>query len=265
MATYAGAAAAAGTPMIVSNNSSFPIDKISAAAKGTLWFQLYPREDFEQNLPIVDQAQAAGCRAIVATVDQTASYYERSQHYRHILGEGSSRFRGGARGRQAAPPSNPYRVGGGRLWYNWGFIEKIRPVLKVPLLAKGILTAEDAKLCVEHGLDGIVVSNHGGRSMDYGPSTLEVLAEVVDAVEGRIPVLIDGGFRRGTDVLKALALGAKAVCLGRVPRWGVAAYGTPGVQRVLEIVQGELLMAMAHTGRPALASIDRSLVRTDFP
>ena len=100
--------------------------------------------------------------------------------------------------------------------------------------------------------------------MDYGPATLEVLAEVVDGTKGRIPVLVDGGFRRGTDVLKALALGAKAVCLGRVPRWGLAAYGPQGSQRILEIVQGELVMAMAATGRPTLASIDRTLVRTDF-
>jgi isopentenyl diphosphate isomerase/L-lactate dehydrogenase-like FMN-dependent dehydrogenase len=136
--------------------------------------------------------------------------------------------------------------------------------VKLPLLAKGILTAEDAQLCIEHGLDGVYISNHGGRSMDYDPSTLEVLPEIVDAVRGRVPVLIDGGFRRGSDILKALALGASAVCLGRVPRWGLAAYGAAGVQRVLEVVQTELALAMAYTGRPSLDSIDRTLVKTDF-
>jgi isopentenyl diphosphate isomerase/L-lactate dehydrogenase-like FMN-dependent dehydrogenase len=151
-----------------------------------------------------------------------------------------------------------------RLWYNWPFVEKIRPYIKVPFLAKGILTAADAKMCVESGMDGIIVSNHGGRSMDYGPSTLEMLPEIVAAVQGRIPVLIDSGFRRGTDVLKALALGAKAVGLGRAPRWGLASFGEAGVMRVLEIVQGELLLALAHTGRPNLASIVRTLVKTDF-
>ena len=266
---YQGATAAANTPMIVSNNSSLPIGKIAGSGKAPLWYQLYPREEFDQNLQIVEEAQAAGCKAIVATVDQTASYYERAQHNRHLAAPGG-RGRGAAvaGGRNAVrqtAPRNPYRVNDGRLWYHWGFIEKLRPTLKVPLLAKGILTAEDAKLCVEHGLDGVVVSNHGGRSMDYGPSTLEVLAEVVDAVEGRIPVLIDGGVRRGTDVLKALALGAKGVCLGRVPRWGLAAYGPAGAQRIIEILQGELLLAMAHTGRASLATVDRSLVRTDFP
>ena len=118
------------------------------------------------------------------------------------------------------------------------------------MVAKGVLTAEDARRCVEHGLDGIVVSNHGGRALDYSPSSLEVLPEIVDAAAGRIPVLVDSGFRRGSDILKALALGASAVCLGRVPRWGLGAFGAPGVQRVLEILQAELVLAMAHTGRP---------------
>jgi isopentenyl diphosphate isomerase/L-lactate dehydrogenase-like FMN-dependent dehydrogenase len=132
------------------------------------------------------------------------------------------------------------------------------------MLAKGILTGEDAKLCVDHGFNGIYVSNHGGRSVDYGPSTLEVLAEIVDAVQGRVPVLFDSGIRSGSDILKALGLGAKAVCIGRGVRWGLAAYGPEGVQRILEILQAELVMAMAQTGRPTLASIDRSLVRTRF-
>ena len=281
-ASRQGAQAASNTPMIVSNNASLPMDKIGAAATSPLWFQLYPREEFSQNMDLVNDALSAGCTAIVVTVDQTAAYYERAQHNRHLAGEGNTRRAavstgapgGRAAGGRAAVPggrqvaaaraTNPYRVADGRLWYNWEYISKLRAAVKVPLLAKGILTGEDAKLCIEHGLQGVVVSNHGGRSMDYGPSTLEVLPEIVDAVQGRVPVLVDGGFRRGTDVLKALALGAKAVGLGRVPRWGVAAYGAAGMQRILEIVQAELVMAMAGTGRPTLASIDRTLVRTDF-
>ena len=152
-----------------------------------------------------------------------------------------------------------------RLWYEWRFFDQIRPFVKVPLLAKGILTGDDAKKCLEHGCDGVYVSNHGGRSMDYGPSTLEQLPEIVDAVRGRAPILFDSGIRRGTDILKALALGANAVCLGRVPRWGLGAYGPEGVQRVVEIMQAELVQAMAHAGRATLDSINRSLVRTDFP
>ena len=267
-AMHQGATAAASTPMLVSSAPTVPFEKVGAAASGPLWFQLYAREDFDATRELLDQAQALEYRAVAMTVYQTASFYERALHDRH-LGVGapdSSRFAtsGFARARQTGP-RNPYRVRDDRLWYNWPFVEKLRGTLKVPLLLKGIVTAEDARLCLEHGADGIIVSNHGGRSMDYGCSALEALPEVVDAVAGRIPVLIDSGFRRGTDVLKALALGAKAVCFGRVPRWGLGAYGAAGVQRVLEILQGELVMAMAHTGRPTLASIDGTLVRTDFP
>jgi isopentenyl diphosphate isomerase/L-lactate dehydrogenase-like FMN-dependent dehydrogenase len=137
-------------------------------------------------------------------------------------------------------------------------------MLKAPLLVKGILTAEDATLCVEHGVDGIIVSNHGGRSMDYGPSTLEVLPEIVAAVNRRIPVITDSGYRRGSDILKALALGADAVLLGRTTRWALGAFGAPGVQRLLEMAQQELVAAAAAAGRPTRASIDRSIIRTRF-
>jgi 4-hydroxymandelate oxidase len=267
VATHRGASAASETPMILSFGASFRGEDVMKAGSGPMWSQLYGREKFEENLPLVENVQAAGFKAIVLTVDQTAAYYERVQHLQHLSGRGN---RGGrsSRGRRGAEPeetANPYHIRYDRLWYNWPFIEKIRPYIKVPFLAKGILTAADAKLCVESGLDGIIVSNHGGRSMDYGASTLEMLPEIIDAVAGRIPVLVDSGFRRGSDALKALALGAKAVCLGRVPRWGLAAFGDAGVQRVMEIVQAELAVAMAETGRPNLASIDRTLVRTHFP
>lgn len=259
-ATHQGATAAANTPMIVSNNASQPIDQIAAAATGPLWFQLYPREDLNATREILDKAQASGCRAIVVTIDQQASEYERELHDRHLTPVSNRR----APARAPLAPSNPYRIRDRRLWYTWKYFDQIREMVKVPMLAKGILTAEDAKLCLEHGLDGVYVSNHGGRSIDYGPATLEVLPEIADAVAGRVPVLFDSGIRRGSDILKALALGATAVCVGRVPRWGLAAYGPLGVQRVLEILQAELVQAMAATGRPTLASINRSLVRTDF-
>ena len=181
---------------------------------------------------------------------------------------------GGARGggaeaadpHRAAPLTGParYRLGTGRLWYTWQYLDDIRKLIKVPMLVKGILTAEDARLCVEHGMDGIIVSNHGGRSMDYGPSTLEVLPEIVAAVNGKVPIITDSGYRRGTDILKALALGAQAVMLGRTTRWALGAFGAPGVQRLLEILQGELVEAAAAAGRSTLKSIDSSLVKTNF-
>lgn len=265
MATYQGTTAASATPMIVSNVSSFPFEKIATAAKGPLWFQLYPKQDLEANREVLDRAQAAGCKAVVVTIDQQASVYERALHDRNLGGASLRRAPGAASARARGTPGNAYRVDENRLWYEWKFFDEIRSMVKVPMIAKGILTAEDARLCLEHGLDGVYVSNHGGRSLDYGPSSLEVLPEVVDAVRGRVPVLFDSGIRRGSDVLKALALGASAVCLGRLPRWGLAAYGPPGVQKMLEIVQAEFKQAMIATGRTTLASINRSLVRTDFP
>ena len=262
LAMHQGSTAASETPMIVSNNASFPMEKIGAAAKGPLWFQLYPRQQVEASREIVETAQAAGARAIVITVDQQSSYYERQLHNRRLAASSAA----ARRARTGPPaPTNPYRIADTRLWYDWTFVDQIRPFVKVPMLIKGIVTPDDAKLCVEHGLDGVVVSNHGGRSLDYGPATLEVLPEIVDIVAGRIPVVVDSGFRRGSDVFKALAIGAKAVCLGRVPRWGLGAYGAQGAQRVLEILQNELMMTMAQAGRPTLASINRSAVRMDFP
>jgi 4-hydroxymandelate oxidase len=260
LATYKGATAAANTPFIVSNVSSFPFEQIAPASTGPLWFQLYPKQDLNTCRELLDKVQGAGARAVVVTIDQMAAEYERDMHDRNLV----ETSRSTARARRASP-QNPYRVLESRLWYSWKFLDDIRPMVKVPLIAKGILTGEDAKLCLEHGLDGVYVSNHGGRSLDYSPSSLEVLPEIVEAIGGKVPILFDSGIRRGTDILKALALGANAVCLGRVPRWGLAAYGPQGVQRVLEILQTELVQAMSYTGRPTLASIDRALVRTDFP
>ncbi|MFN7923811.1 MAG: alpha-hydroxy acid oxidase [Bryobacteraceae bacterium] len=259
VATYQGATAAGATPMIVSNVSSLPFEKIAPAAKGPLWFQLYPKDDPEANRDTLERVQGAGAKAIVVTIDQQASVYERALHDRN-LGGVSPRLR-----QRRGAPRNPYRVDEGRLWYEWKLFDQIRPIVKVPIIAKGVLTPEDAKICLEHGVDSVYVSNHGGRSLDYGPSTLEVLPEIVDAVGSRVPILFDSGIRRGSDILKALALGARAVCLGRIPRWGLGSYGAPGVQRILEIMQAELKQAMAFTGRSTLQSIDRSLVRVNFP
>jgi isopentenyl diphosphate isomerase/L-lactate dehydrogenase-like FMN-dependent dehydrogenase len=137
-------------------------------------------------------------------------------------------------------------------------------MVKGPLLLKGILDPEDAKLAVEHGADAIIVSNHGGRSMDYGPSTLEVLPEIVAAVNGRIPVLFDSGVRRGGDIFKALALGANAVMLGRTARWGLGAFGTAGAQRLIEIMQQELVQTSAAAGCAKLSDINRTTVKAHF-
>jgi 4-hydroxymandelate oxidase len=144
----------------------------------------------------------------------------------------------------------------------WDFVDRLRKAVTVKLFIKGIDSPDDARLCIEHGIDGILVSNHGGRSTETGRATIEALPEVVSAVGGRIPVFVDGGVRRGTDVFKALALGAKAVGIGRPFLWGLGAFGQPGVDRVLEILQGELKLAMGNCGTPTVAAIDRSYVAT---
>ena len=205
------AATTTDTTMIVSNASSFPFTRIADAAEGPLWYQLYARRDLDANRQPLADGQAAGAQTIVVTIDQQGSYYERDLHDFHLGGSVRSP-------RRRRETSNPYGVGDGRLWYEWKLFDELRSMIDVPILAKGILTGEGAKKCLEHGVEGIVVSNHGARAIDYGPSTLEVLEEVVDAVNGRVPVMIDSGFRRGSDVLKALALGADAVCLGRASR-----------------------------------------------
>ncbi len=292
---YRAAAMSSDTPMCLSNNSSQSIEEVAKGAKGQLWWQFYPRQDMGASQELLERAQGAGYTAIVVTVDQQASYYERSQHIRNLGGRTGGAGRGGRAGgagraagagrandpeavgsaligRGAGPAgvgarrgAAAYRVGTGRLWYTWQYLDDIRKFIKVPIIVKGIVTAEDAKLCVERGVDGIVVSNHGGRSMDYGPSTLEVLPEIVAAVNGKIPVMIDSGFRRGSDVLKALALGADAVWLGRAARWALGAFGPAGVQKLLtEIIFKELIDAAAATGRTTLASIDSSIVKQNW-
>ena len=147
----------------------------------------------------------------------------------------------------------------------WKHVDEVRRYFKGPIILKGVSTPADAQLAIQYGLDGIVVSNHGGRALDYGPSTLEALPGVVAVVKGRIPVLFDGGLRSGSDIFKALALGAKGVLLGRATRWALGAFGAEGVQRLLEIMQSQLVAAMKQAGQPTLASIDHMAVRTNFP
>jgi 4-hydroxymandelate oxidase len=253
------------TIMAVSSNSSYPIDKIGAAATGPFWFQLYTEPDGDAAHERVERALAAGAKVVVWTVDnQYNSHRERLLRDR-LIGSGppvTAPAPGGRRRGGTVP--NQYRIAPGyTARMTWKFLEELRTFTPVPVLIKGILTPEDAKLAIQYGAQGIVVSNHGGRYLDGAPSTIEVLPEIVDAVAGRVPVLIDGGFRRGTDILKALAIGAKAVLVGRPPLWGLGAYGQPGVARVLEMLQTELALAMGLAGRPNLKSIDRSLVRID--
>lgn len=279
---FQGATRASNTLMIIASGSTIPVAKVvTSAPGGTLWEQFYPTEDLTVTQRAMDNYQSLGLTNIMVTVDQQASYYERDELDRHFGGRVGAVAGAGGGGNAAAasaaaaaaaaakggPPvagSARYRVSGRRLWYSWQYIDALRKMVKGKLLIKGILDPEDARLAIEHGADGITVSNHGGRSMDYGPSTLEVLPEIVAAVNGRIPVLFDSGIRRGADIFKALALGANAVQLGRTARWGLAAFGAAGAQRVIEILQAELVQAAAAAGCVRLPDINKTTVKTNF-
>jgi len=264
LATVRGAGAA-GAAMVVSTSSSYPLEKISAEARRPLWFQLYTGPDLDGTRERVEKAKAAGCKAICVTVD--APYQApRERDTRNRLVRVFGEEKAGPRRRRYSEevPESPFGLPMRfQATLEWNFIDQLCGYAKVPVLIKGILTPEDAVLAVRHGAAGIIVSNHGGRYLDGAPSTIEVLPSIVDAVQGRVPVLIDGGFRRGTDIMKALAIGAKAVLLGRPPLWGLGAFGQDGVQRVLEIIRNELAWAMGLAGRTDMASLDRSLVRLD--
>lgn len=156
---------------------------------------------------------------------------------------------------------DPLELASDALTFDWDYVDRIRDATSMKLVLKGILTHEDASLAVEHGVDGIIVSNHGARQMDNALSTIEVLPEILKAVDGRIPVMVDSGFRRGTDVFTALALGASAVCIGRPYLWGLAAFGEEGVGGVLSLMRRELETVMRHMGAPDVASITTDFVQ----
>lgn len=251
----ARAAAGRGQLMISSTVSSYSIGEIRAAGSQPLWFQLYASPDPALNRKLLADAAAAGCEAIVLTVDSPTRGNRLAERW----------F-----GRQQ-PPGPPPRMGNFDDWpdrpligdpaLDWAFIDWLKEAAGRPVLLKGIVTAEDAALALAHGVDGLVVSNHGGRQEESGLATLDCLPEVVAAVGGRIPVLFDGGIRRGTDIFKALALGADAVCIGRPYLWGLGAFGEEGVARVLELLDAELLRTMQFAGVTRLAAIGQAFLR----
>jgi len=246
----------AGTVMIVSTSATCSVAEVAGAATGPLWFQLYTHHSLETSGLLVQRVEAAGYRAIVLTADSPylgrrerdlRNQFRLSQHL-SMPNFGDESATASSRSRHMADNT-------------WETLDWLRSVTSLPILLKGILTAEDALLAVERGIDGIVVSNHGGRQLDGAIASIEALPEVVEAVAGRCEVYVDGGIRRGTDVLKALALGARAVLLGRPILWGLAVNGQEGVRHALELLRVELELAMALSGRPTLESIDRSLIR----
>jgi 4-hydroxymandelate oxidase len=261
----AAAAGAAQTQTIytASSFSTVSIEKIAASTSHAIWFQLYTPPDRAISGDLIQRAEKAGCKAIVLTVDTP------------VLGTRNRELRSGFHLPQGMVRENLRKYGIGLTRdahfsstgvastaldasLTWEHVDWVRSHTKLPLLLKGILAPEDAKLAIEHGADGVVVSNHGARNLDTTPSTLEALPGVADAVAGKIPVLVDGGIRRGTDIFKALALGAAAASIGRPYVYGLAVSGSAGVARVIEILLGELRAAMALCGRPTITSIEKS-------
>jgi isopentenyl diphosphate isomerase/L-lactate dehydrogenase-like FMN-dependent dehydrogenase len=253
----ARAAGAAGTLMVASTDATCSLEDIAAAATAPLWFQLYI-DTLEQARSLITRAEATGYRAIVLTVD-TPRLSRRERDIRNDLKAYNVANFGGKAfiGNNASSERSNY-IGH---TLTWDILDWLRSLTALPLIVKGVLRADDAQLAVEHGVAGIIVSNHGGRQLDGALSSIEALPEVVAAVDGRCEVYLDGGIRRGTDVLKALALGARAVLIGRPVLWGLAVNGQEGVRHVLELLHAEFELAMALAGCPTLASIDRSLVR----
>ncbi len=263
----ARAAGAAGTLMIASTLSTCSLEEIATAATGPLWFQLYVYKDRGMTEELVARAEASGYKALVLTVD-TPLLGRRFRDVRNqfVLPEGISMKNFALAATQAArwgrhSSFSAYVHDLFDATLSWEAVEWLRSRTKLPIILKGIMTGEDAALAVRSGVDGIVVSNHGGRQLDGAAATIDALPEVVDAVGGRIDVLMDGGVRRGSDVLKAVALGARAVLIGRPYLWALAASGEQGVRDVLTLLRDELRLAMALAGRPTIASIDRSVLQ----
>jgi 4-hydroxymandelate oxidase len=254
IATARGAGAA-GATWVVSSSTTTTIEEIARAATAPLWFQLYLQRDRAVTQALVEKVVAAGCQALCLTVDQP------------VLGARNRQTR--ARFRLPEGVTAPYRldIGQGkdildprRVVVTWKDVEWLRTITRVPLLLKGILNPDDAEQAIRTGADGVIVSNHGARILDTAPATIDALPEVAERVRGRVPVLVDGGIRRGTDVLKAVARGATAVLVGRPYCYGLAVGGAEGVRRTIDILRFELEMALQLTGRASLKELDASVL-----
>jgi 4-hydroxymandelate oxidase len=237
----------AGTIYTISSSASKPVDEVAKAATGPVWFQLYVQKDRGFTKELVQRAEGAGCRALCVTVD-SPNQGARNREER-AKWELPPRALPNLKGADYLDPS-----------LSWKDIDWLRGFAKTPVLLKGVLNPDDAALAVEAGVAGILVSNHGARNLDTVPATIDALPFVVEKVRGRVPVLVDGGIRRGTDIVKALALGANAVLIGRPYLWALGVAGSDGVARVVEILRKELVLAMQLCGRPNVASIDRSVI-----
>jgi len=259
----ARAAKTKNTLQVLSTVTNFSVEDVAAARGAPGWFQLYPTSSWDVTLPMVKRAERAGCTALAMTVDIPARNLEPSGRFDRDKDPSCQAC-------HAASGESPWRLrhmfdgldmkgtNMGVAGLTWDYVDRLKNATTMKVLVKGIVTAEDATLCIQHGADGIVVSNHGGRSDESLRGTIDALPEVLDAVRGRVPVIVDSGFRRGTDIFKALALGAVAVGIGRPYIWGLGAFGQPGVEKVIDILTRELRIVMQQMGAASLAKISRS-------
>ncbi|MBX9773594.1 MAG: alpha-hydroxy-acid oxidizing protein [Xanthobacteraceae bacterium] len=266
----AARAAKAGNHLqIMSTMTSYGVEDVMKARGAPIWLQLYATNKFEVAKAITQRSEAAGCTAVAVTVDRSGGRNQEALfrlrpsdtrdcnacHDRTNLQtnlKGRAMFQGldisGLRNTQSSA-------------MNWDYLKRIRDITKMKVLLKGILSWEDAVLAADAGIDGIIVSNHGARSEDSGRSTIDALPEIVEAVKGRMPILVDSGFRRGNDIVKALCMGATAVCVGRPYIWGLGAFGQPGVERVLELLREETHAMIQQMGAPTIKHLTPAMVR----
>jgi isopentenyl diphosphate isomerase/L-lactate dehydrogenase-like FMN-dependent dehydrogenase len=266
----AKAARAGNHLQILSTAANYAVEDVTKARGAPVWFQLYASPRFEVAQALIKRAEAAGCPVLMVTVDRIAG---RNQETLFRLTRTDSRDCSACHDRSSFAARSVRRhnydgidlsgvAGGGESSnLSWETIKRMRDVTRMKIMLKGIVTAEDAELAVQNGIDGILVSNHGGRGEDNGRSTIDALPEIIAAVNGRMVVIVDSGFRRGTDAVKALAMGAQAVGIGRPYLWGLGAFGQEGVERVLEIVRTETRAAMQQCGARTVKELNPSFVR----
>jgi len=241
--------------MIVSSVSNYSVNEIAEQSQANLWFQLYPTVDRKVTKKLLERAEKAGCKVCVLTVDSPVlGNRERSGTTLTKLMEAKVLKMGNYEG--ILPEGTTFDDAG----MTWEIIEWLRANCDMKIVLKGIVTKEDAALSIRHNVDGIIVSNHGGRQLESLRSTIDCLPEIVEEINGKIPILIDGGIRRGTDIFKALALGATAVCIGRPFCWGLGALGQEGVEMVLDILKAELIRDMQLAGTASIEKISRNHV-----
>ncbi len=261
------AAGQANTLMILSTLSTTSIEDVMAEATGPVWFQLYVYKDRAATAALVQRAEASGCSALVLTVDaQIWGRREADVRNRFQLPPGISVKNLMPAGKEQFPANvqdsglAAYVTSLFDPSLSWKDVEWLCSITKLPVLLKGIVHPDDARQAADYGAAGVIVSNHGGRQLDTAPATIEVLPEIVAAVDNRLEVLIDGGIRRGTDVIKALALGAKAVAVGRPILWGLAYDGQRGVEKVLDILRFEVDLALGLSGFASLAELSPDII-----